>query len=206
MNALQSIREFLTTKLISVKSLPTQNSGKTGASVQTPSSPVSKPSVEQSPGALPISEPKASSIETPIQGTEMSAFSLVQIAEAVGKAFTAVEVAYDDFNRLKTFAIQLMDSAQTAYAGAQNAGQSKLKSVLAGVEALAGVLGITWSSSMVAALTTFITLAKAAYNAIVDAGKAVVAAAPAMNPVASVVVASRGAPSSPTDSVSSSIA
>jgi hypothetical protein len=106
----------------------------------------------------------------------MSTFSLVQIAEAVSKAFVAVEVAVEDFARLKTFAIQMMDSAQSAYATTQNAGTTKLKLVLAAVEALAGVLGISWVSAMVNALTTFITLTKAAYNAVVDAAKVPAAA------------------------------
>jgi hypothetical protein len=92
--------------------------------------------------------------------------SLTSIAAAVSTAFSVADALVADFDALKGYAVQFMDVMETAYADSINAGESKLQSVLAAVEAVANTKGITLGADLVAALTAFIGESKAAYNAV----------------------------------------
>lgn len=110
--------------------------------------------------------------------------SLVSIAAAVASAFAVTEAAVTGFVELKDFAVQLMDTAESTFTGDEAAGATKLESVLAATEAVAKAIGVDWNPGLEASLTTFISAAKGAYNAV----SAVVSPAPAA-PVAAVPVA-----------------
>jgi hypothetical protein len=92
-------------------------------------------------------------------------FNILTVASAVEAAFTAAEDVVTEFNVLKPYVTQLMQSAETAYSSAENAGSSKLSAVLASVKAIAGALGVSWSSGLESTIVAFINVAKAAFNA-----------------------------------------
>jgi hypothetical protein len=127
---------------------------------------VSRQSAELSPPALPTSEPKGSSTEEPTERKIQMSLTLTSVASAVAAAITVTEDAVLAFTKLKDFAVQMMDTAETAYSAQSNAGATKLASVLAAVKAVAGVIGVAWSDGVEASLATFISAAKAAYNAV----------------------------------------
>lgn len=102
-------------------------------------------------------------------------FNILTVASAIEAAFTAAEDVVDEFNILKPYVTQLMQTAETAYSTSENAGSSKLSAVLAGTAAIAKALGVSWSTGLEAAITAFINVAKAAFNAFASV---VTAAAP----------------------------
>lgn len=92
-------------------------------------------------------------------------FSILSVVSAVEAAFTAGEDVVAEFNVLKPYVTQFMQTAETAFSTAENSGSSKLSAVLAAVKAIAPQLGVSWSSGLESALTAFIGLAKSAFNA-----------------------------------------
>lgn len=116
-------------------------------------------------------------------------FSLVSIAAAVASAFAASEAAVKGFVELKDYAVQLMDAAESTYTADVTAGATKLQSVLAATKAVAVAIGVEWSTGLEAALVTFISAAKGAFNAVSGVAAEVVADAPAVVATAEAAVA-----------------
>jgi hypothetical protein len=66
---------------------------------------------------------------------------------------------------LYTYATELMEAAEKAYATTSGAGATKHESVLASVEKLAGALNMNWPNIQVA-ISAFIESVKTAFNAL----------------------------------------
>lgn len=91
--------------------------------------------------------------------------SILSVVSAVEAAFAAEQAVVAEFNALKPYVTQLMNTAEVAYSGATGAGQSKFQAVLASTKAIATALELNWSTGLEAAITAFINVAKAAFNA-----------------------------------------
>lgn len=91
--------------------------------------------------------------------------SIIAVASAIEAAFSAAEDVVAEFNILKPYVTQLMQTAETAYSTAENSGSSKLSAVIAASKAIAAQLGLSWTSGLESVLASFIAVAKAAFNA-----------------------------------------
>jgi hypothetical protein len=91
--------------------------------------------------------------------------SILTVVSAVEAAFEAAEAVEKEFEILKPYITQFMNTAETAYASSTTAGSSKFAAVMASVKAVAGALGLSWSSGLETTIQSFINVAKAAFNA-----------------------------------------
>jgi phage-related protein len=99
--------------------------------------------------------------------------NILAVVSAVEAAFTVTEDLVNEFEVIKPYVTQLMHTAEVAYAGSENSGQSKLQAVLSAAKAIAGALGLSWSNGLESAIVSFINVAKAAFNAFAGVVKAV---------------------------------